>query len=108
VDLLIGGERMTASVGDSPPMPGQEVVVAIRPEKLLIATEKETPTQTLGGTVSQVIYIGTDTRYVVELASGEPITIRVQNSFGRDLGEFRRGERVRISWAPDDARTLLV
>lgn len=108
VDLRIGQEKMTASVGDAPPAPGQEIVVAIRPEKLRITAEKEILAQAMSGTVSQVIYIGTDTRYVVDLASGESITIRVQNSFGRDLEEFKRGDRVRISWAAEDARTLLV
>jgi spermidine/putrescine transport system ATP-binding protein len=105
--LTFGQERMSASAGDGIPSPGQEVFIAIRPEKLIIAEETETVEQSLSGIVSQVIYIGTDTRYIVALASGGSIAVRVQNSAGRDLLAFQRSDRVRISWAPEDARTLL-
>ncbi len=104
--LAFGQELMSAQVGDASPAIGQEVYVAIRPEKLLIASEGEMPGNSLSGAVSQVIYIGTDTRYIVDLASGASIAIRVQNSGGRDVQAFRRGEQVRISWATEDARTL--
>ncbi len=107
IDLRVGEEHMTASLGDIRPASGQEVFVAIRPEKLLIATEKEMPAQALTGVMTQVIYIGTDTRYIVTLPSGVPIAVRVQNGCGRDLEEFKRGDRVHISWAVEDARTLL-
>jgi len=106
IDLRVGEEHMAASLGDIRPASGQEVFVAIRPEKLLIAAEKEMPAQALSGVVTQVIYIGTDTRYIVTLPSGVPIAVRVQNGCGRDLEEFKRGDRVYLSWAVEDARTL--
>jgi spermidine/putrescine transport system ATP-binding protein len=106
--LQVGDELVTASVGDALPPVGAEVMVAVRPEKLLIAPQSENPANAVGGVVAQVIYIGTDTRYMVDLFSGQSIAIRVQNSGGRDVKAFQRGERVKIAWSVQDARTLTV
>jgi spermidine/putrescine transport system ATP-binding protein len=107
VGLLVGEAYMTASAEDNHPAPGQEVCVSIRPEKLLISSEKPAG-EALHGSVTQVIYIGTDTRYVIMLPAGEPISVRVQNSCGRDIGQVKKGDIVWISWLPDDARILPV
>jgi spermidine/putrescine transport system ATP-binding protein len=62
----------------------------------------------LSGEIAQVIYIGTDTRYLVTLLSGESIAVRVQNSSGRYLEQYKRGDPVKIYWNPEDARTLVI
>jgi spermidine/putrescine transport system ATP-binding protein len=108
VRLVLGQERMTASAGDTLPAAGGEVYVAIRPEKLLIGPPQAAFGESLSALVTQVIYIGTDTRYLVALDSGALVAVRVQNGFGRDLAEFKRGDRLKISWSPEDARTLLI
>jgi spermidine/putrescine transport system ATP-binding protein len=106
--LLVGAEHITAGAGDTHPAPGQEVFVSIRPEKLLISSEKMPASEALHGIVSEVIYIGTDTRYIVMLPTGEPLSVRVQNSSGRDLEQVKKGDMVWISWSPEDARILPV
>jgi spermidine/putrescine transport system ATP-binding protein len=108
VRLLVGEAYMTASAEATRPATGQEVCVSIRPEKLLISSESSPTGEALHGSVAQVIYIGTDTRYVITLPTGEPISVRVQNSCGRDLGQIKKGDGVWISWSPDDARILPV
>ena len=108
VRLAFGEEHMTASAGDALPSVGGEVYMAIRPEKLLIGPSQASFDESLSAQVTQVIYIGTDTRYLLALDSGALVAVRVQNSCGRDLEEFKRGDRVRISWSPEDARTLLI
>ena len=50
--------------------------------------------------------IGTDTRYVVGLPSGEAVAARVQNLGRHGLREFSIGEQVNVSWDAADARTL--
>ena len=108
ITLRVGEERVNASAGDSRPTSEQEVFIAVRPEKILLVPDDESPAKYLTGVVTQVIYIGTDTRYLVNLFSGEPITVRVQNRSGRALDQFKRGDQVKILWNPDDARTLLI
>jgi translation initiation factor IF-1 len=56
--------------------------------------------------VAQVIYIGTDTRYIVALENGDEIAARLQNSSQRAEMLFQAGDRVRLSFSPSDARIL--
>jgi hypothetical protein len=51
------------------------------------------------------VYIGTDTRFVVNLPSSKQVMARLQN-VGRGLGEFRVGDVVKVTWAANDARVL--
>lgn len=60
----------------------------------------------LPGTVRQMVYIGTDSRYIVDLHDGGTVVSRVQNS-GRDaLTVFAPGDRVHVIWQPEHAQTL--
>jgi spermidine/putrescine transport system ATP-binding protein len=111
--LQVGDERVKAAAGDPPPSPGQEILFAVRPEKILIAPGAN-PLDTglsdsgeLSGEITQVIYIGADTRYVVSLYAGGSLAVRVQNGSGRGMGDYRKGEPVKIYWEPKDAHTLV-
>jgi ABC-type Fe3+/spermidine/putrescine transport system ATPase subunit len=53
-----------------------------------------------------MVYIGTDTRYVVSVASGDPVVVRVQNGCDSEAAVFKRGDRVAMHWSPEDARLL--
>jgi putative spermidine/putrescine transport system ATP-binding protein len=64
---------------------------AVRPEKVRLADEGEP------GVVREVVYLGSVTRYVVELDSGERIVALRQNVEVADEGP-QRGERVRLAW----------
>jgi len=57
---------------------GQQVAVAVRPEKLRLNTQIEDG-NTLRGRVEDVIYIGTDTHYGVRFAGGQKVRVREQN-----------------------------
>ncbi|MGF1507794.1 MAG: TOBE domain-containing protein [Anaerolineae bacterium] len=53
-----------------------------------------------------MVYIGTDSRYIVDLHDGGTVVSRVQNS-GRDaLTVFAPGDRVHVIWQPEHAQTL--
>ena len=58
------------------------------------------------GVVREVVYLGTDTRYVVDLGTGESIVARLQNIGERGLGQFCVGDQVGLSCAPEDVRVL--
>ena len=59
------------------------------------------------GVVREVAYLGSVTRYSVELDRGETLIVLRQNletSAAQALAE--RGRRVRLTWRPDDASEL--
>ncbi len=84
---------------------GQAAAFALRPEKIRIAPAADAAAG-LEGVVTQVIYVGADTRYLVALASGASLAVRVQNGCGLEAAEFEKGQAVRLSWQPSDARCL--
>lgn len=109
--------------------PGQEVTVAIRPEKInLFATEgvvkypdgsmdkaseyknsllKDPDIDMVEGKVVYQNYIGTDTRYIVEFGGGSiRMVARVQNSGLRSETTFGVDQKVNIFWDAETARVL--
>jgi spermidine/putrescine transport system ATP-binding protein len=60
----------------------------------------------LEGGVTEAIYIGTDTRYLVKLAEGVSLIIRVQNFDARHDTIFAPGDPVYVHWLPDNAQIL--
>jgi spermidine/putrescine transport system ATP-binding protein len=104
--LVVGGERVTVDKGEASLSPGQTATFIIRPEKMLLFRPEKAPPGVLSAVVQEVVYIGTDTRYLVALPSGESVVVRVQNGCQTETGQYAQGERVKIYWLPEDARTL--
>jgi spermidine/putrescine transport system ATP-binding protein len=82
-----------------------EVEVGVRPEKIrLAAADAERPGagNVLTGTVRDASYLGVSTQYIVELESGERVTIYEQNVDRTVHGSLHRpGEQVQLAWSPD-------
>jgi len=93
VELLVGQERVHAQAGERSLTAGQEVSLTIRPEKLYLARQQAPGGQFLSGAIQEAIYIGTDTHYLVRLASGDTLRVRLQNVGGKGLGEFSTIQR---------------
>lgn len=106
VCLDVAGERVWAGTTEEPLREGQEVTLAIRPEKIDLLSIDRANGAALTGIVREVVYLGTDTRFVVALPSGEMVVARLQNIGGHGLGEFTAGDRVKLAWAAEDARPL--
>ncbi len=88
---------------------GQEVTVAVRPEKVrLVPVEAPEANGLLQGRIEEVIYIGTDTFYVVRVSDDTTIRVRSQNDRNRlDAGLLLPvGTPVSLTWATDAARIL--
>ncbi len=85
---------------------GAPLDVTVRPEKIVIATERPEPARcALRGQVSEVVYLGTSTQYSVRTADGAELLVFVQNaSDARDIAH--RGEDVWLSWTPDHSLAL--
>ncbi|MEN6478262.1 MAG: ABC transporter ATP-binding protein [Anaerolineales bacterium] len=106
VSLVIEGDRLQARLPGDALALEQTVTVALRPEKLNVEPIARANGTGLRGTVREVVYLGTDTRFIVRLATGEDVVARVQNIGAQGLGEFRVGDQVNLVCAPDDVRVL--
>jgi spermidine/putrescine transport system ATP-binding protein len=84
---------------------GDDVTVAIRPEKISIHAEPLDP-RAVPGVVQEVVYTGTDTRYLVQLTEKTIVTVRQQNVGGGAIGCFPLGAQVYLYWQPESGRLL--
>jgi spermidine/putrescine transport system ATP-binding protein len=107
VQLTVAGEQMRAHAHGRSLSPNQTVTLTVRPEKIALKPPNQDAEPALRGSVCGVVYVGTDTRYSVRLASGETLTARLQNVAGRGFGEFAIGDQVGISWAAQDTCVLI-
>ncbi|PJF26500.1 MAG: spermidine/putrescine ABC transporter ATP-binding protein [Phototrophicales bacterium] len=116
-----------AELGTADPQIGDNVTVAVRPEKITLlrlgdeddhllsvpaaeimaAVERETNKTLVEGVVQFANYIGTDTRYIVRIGGSIDLVVRVQNFGERFDTLFHKGERVNVFWATDTARILV-
>ncbi|MFL7892171.1 MAG: ABC transporter ATP-binding protein [Anaerolineales bacterium] len=85
----------------APVTPGQPVSVVIRPEKLQLGSEG-----LIDGIVKETIYIGTDTRYILQITDSTLVTVREQNINPDYVGVFHVGDRVGLNWNPAQALVL--
>ena len=84
---------------------GSEVTVALRPEKLTIHPVGKTSQESIPGRVEEMVYIGTDTRFLVRVSDQNTVVIRMQN-LGEGMTVFDVGDEVAITWDADSARLL--
>jgi putative spermidine/putrescine transport system ATP-binding protein len=75
----------------------------VRPEKIRMLLDGEKPdpgSETERGRVREVIYVGSITRYVVDLDAGGVLTVIRQNLGSEGVAE-ERGRRVELAWRPE-------
>lgn len=89
---------------------GTAATLAIRPEKITIypigMANKMSDYVSLDGQVLDVIYIGTDNRYQIQLTTGDVAFVRVQNLGQEDQMVYEKGSKVTLQWAKDNAQVL--
>jgi spermidine/putrescine transport system ATP-binding protein len=84
---------------------GQQVSVAVRPEKLRLNTEIPDGNN-LRGRVEDVIYIGTDTHYGVRFGSGQKVRVREQNILQDHHEIVQIGDEASVSFTRVSPRLL--
>jgi putative spermidine/putrescine transport system ATP-binding protein len=83
---------------------GRDGTFVVRPERIRLETGDGTG---VPGTISEVVYLGATTRYLIDLESGTRITASEPNTeAGAAAAVQRRGERVRVSIRPGDVVAL--
>ncbi len=82
----------------------------IRPEKIRVLAADEQPgpgAVTEGGVIRGVVYVGSVTRYDVDLEGGGALTVVRQNVESFSAGETgARGRHVRLAWRPENTFTI--
>ncbi len=92
---LTAGEEVTADLpgGVAPPVAGDSVTAVVRWEHAKLTAQGAGQ---LSGTLANVVYVGTDTHYYVELSDGTTFVSRIQNSRDDEL-TFSEGMPVGVS-----------
>ncbi len=87
---------------------GGRVCVAIRPEKILLSSERpETGGHIVEGTLHETAYLGERSHFFVRLPGMEkPVAVSAQNHVNGWLGEADKGRPVWLTWT-DGAMVLL-
>jgi spermidine/putrescine transport system ATP-binding protein len=86
--------------------PGDEVSIAIRPEKIWLSDLEPAMVQT-DGLLKATVYGGATTTYLFEIAPGVEISVLEQNlDRARTEERWADGERVRLGWHPDHSLLL--
>ncbi|ASM72269.1 MULTISPECIES: ABC transporter ATP-binding protein [Roseobacteraceae] len=98
---LSSGKTITARMPEGESMQGK-VTLAVRPEHASIATEAD---GLLPGTLSEIVYFGTDTHYHIALDDGTGFVVRRQNRPDETAG-FATGDRIGIHFAPGVGQVL--
>ena len=90
--------------GGAPPPAGGaagDLLVTVRPEKVKFEEVGE-PASRLSATVTDVVYVGSMTAYIVELPIGGQLTIhRLNDEIRAGLRSIRVGDRVTLHWAAE-------
>jgi spermidine/putrescine transport system ATP-binding protein len=100
--VLPSGRETRASLPEGGASPGR-VSVVIRPEHAILT--RDAGASMLKGKLENIVYFGTDTHYHLKLASGDPFTIRAQNSRNRDAN-YTQGEELGIAFDEDALQVL--
>jgi spermidine/putrescine transport system ATP-binding protein len=97
------GERILA------PDPGTvfaEALITVRPEWIKLATAPDDGrTSVVSGTVADVVYLGSVTQLLVDLPTGDRLSVHRLND-EVDAAEHRPGERVRLRWAAEHSYVI--
>lgn len=100
----IGAVVAVDGAGDGPTT--ANVTLAVRPERAeLIANGTDPDGTVLAGTLSNIVYFGTDTIYHLELENGAAFRVRAQNHAGARPG-LDPGAAVRVHIPRDAVRVL--
>lgn len=90
------------------PIPeNSRVVVAVRPEKISIQPyDKGKPDkmQLPTGTVTELVYLGSDTIYIIQSKTNREIRVRLQNRDIQKQTNIQRGTTISMTWGRDSGR----
>lgn len=107
--LEVGSEIVSVSCGIIKANIGDQVTFTVRPEKMMMTTNPAELDAIPGleADVEEIVYIGTDTRYILRMSDKSTSVMRLQNTCIDDLRRYQKGDHVRVYWKTEDARIIL-
>ena len=106
-DVQVGTQAIGVKYLANGIYPGDPVTLAIRPEKLRLVNSGDQGNKLqLNGTIAQAVYLGTDTRFVVRIETGDDLVVRAQNDNSLLPFNAAIGDPVKVQFAAGDARIL--
>lgn len=98
LQLIIGFQALDQSL-----QPGQDVTVSVRPEVMRLTNAADTGAlNCFEGKLQTTMYLGTHVYCVVELTTGDRLTVRQSSGFSLPSAD----ESIYVSWAPADGIAL--
>jgi spermidine/putrescine ABC transporter ATP-binding subunit len=112
VDIALAGTGVIQAPRRAGLALGQEVTVAVRPERLSLeaggsGSDEAPHANRLYGTVRDVIFTGGDTQVFVALAGGDVVVVRLPNDVPRARPPAAPGRSVRLIWDPESTAVLV-
>jgi len=99
--------NLSASPGRRELTAGQEILAAIRPEKISISTERPETGHIVKGTMDAAAYLGDRSHFYVRIQGVEkPVAVSAQNTHRAQLGAGTNQEQVWLNWSNDDVVLL--
>jgi putrescine transport system ATP-binding protein len=98
-----GGRRYRVAAAACPVTPGQQVAVALRPEKLRFAAEKPVGAgeNCVAGRVGDIAYLGDISLYKIRLDDGAVVTASRANASRLNDHAIGWDDQVWLTWTPD-------
>jgi len=107
-EFVADGLKMVASV-EAGVTQGAQATLAVRPERIVLSDTQpaDTPNAYLAEVI-EMVYVGNDTRFRVQLAPSITLSVRRQNILPVGLPALQgpSGMRMWVSWHPGSARVL--
>ena len=100
---ISNGDKIVSSVPNDLEA-GQSAVVSLRPEAIRFGSSNDGDGETLSGKVEDVTFIGARSFYQVAVATGQVLSVQVQDAIGGNLPVV--GDSVHLRWDPDHVVVL--
>jgi len=101
--VLLNDQVSVKATSDTSVKKGQAVSVAIRPEKMRLDSGNN---GTVMGLVEETVYLGTEMRYIVQLADQTSVMVREQLISPERRRSYQAGDEVGLIWNPEHALVL--
>lgn len=103
--VLEGGDKVNAVAMDDL-MPGQKVMLSLRPERLRLDPDGSAGTSSLDGIIEEIVYLGDHMRIFVRTASQMRFLIKAANK--EPHHGLAKGRLLTFGWSAQDCRALPV
>lgn len=107
VQILVDEALPISVQHDAPITRDRYVTLAVRPEKIMLYPADIDKEHCIPARIEDVIYLGTDTRFVVRLTPSSTLVVRRQNLQQERFNTSVIGQMVKVKLAPENIRILL-